>query len=418
MNVTLVCLVLLFILTLGGTIDQAHNGLYLARERFFHSIFFLWGGWLPFPGARLVLGVLFLNLVCVALARLVYTWSRAGLVIAHFGLLLFFVAAFVTYYGTQESSLTLMEGEGSNVSSAYYDWEVSVWAEEGKETGMEGRAKQGSSASDGRLMRIQQRKVMAYDAGGLGPGKKLNFQPFGFSLDVIKYYPNSEAYDRGDGSSPMTGTPQEAGDINRSGIKELKPLATDKEPANNLPGGIFSVTGKGHASGGQGNDKGRRLLLYGGDPVPVKFEEGGHSYFVQLRRKRLPLPFVLRLKDFMMEMHPNTAMARSYKSRVEILRKEGLSAQRASGQAGGLPVNSQIGSREVVISMNNPLRYKDFTLYQSSYAIDPFGRESSTLAVVQNAGRVLPYLASFVTFAGLALHLLLKAFRAVERRSP
>ena len=102
------------------------------------------------------------------------------------------------------------------------------------------------------------------------------------------------------------------------------------------------------------------------------------------------MPFVLQLKDFMMEKHPNTEIARSYKSLVEVL-------------SGGV-------SREVLISMNKPMRYKNFTLYQASYAIDQFGRELSTLAVVKNSGRLLPYIATFTTFAGLVLHLLMMAF--------
>ena len=62
------------------------------------------------------------------------------------------------------------------------------------------------------------------------------------------------------------------------------------------------------------------------------------------------------------------------------------------------------------IYMNNPLRYKDYTVYQASYDTNSMGRQSSTLAVVKNYARVLPYIACFTVFFGLALHFLIQAF--------
>ena len=68
--------------------------------------------------------------------------------------------------------------------------------------------------------------------------------------------------------------------------------------------------------------------------------------------------------------------------------------------------------RQVRIYMNNPLRYKDYTVYQASYDTDDMGRQHSTLAVVKNFARVLPYIACFVVFLGLALHFLMQALRS------
>ena len=133
------------------------------------------------------------------------------------------------------------------------------------------------------------------------------------------------------------------------------------------------------------------ILLFGGEIKPTKITYQGKEYFLQLRRKRMLLPFVLKLKDFKMEVHPNTQIARSYESLVEIQ-------------------NNDV-TREVLISMNKPLRYKNFTYYQASYTIDELGRELSTLAVVRNSGRILPYVASLLTFGGLALHFLYRAFQ-------
>ena len=124
LKITLTCLILLFILTFWGTVDQVYNGLYLAQERFFNSFFFLVGGFIPFPGAQLVLWVLFINLVCVALTRFVYNRDHIGISIIHSGLLLFFVAAFVTLHCVEESHLTLMEGEAANLSNTSHHLEI------------------------------------------------------------------------------------------------------------------------------------------------------------------------------------------------------------------------------------------------------------------------------------------------------
>jgi len=351
-KIAVVCLSLLFILTLWGTIDQVTNGLYLSQERFFNSLVFTFWGFLPFPGARLVLWVLFINLVCVSLVRFVYQWSKAGIIIIHCGLLLFFVAAFVTFHCVEETNVTLMEGEGTNVSSAYHNWELSLWTQQG-----------------------DKKQVIAFDADHLRKGQELNFENHGFRAVVYSYCRNCEAYGNSEGITKGT-------ILNLSGIQSFKPISLNKEPQKNIPGITLQL---------QGADQGDlNILLFGGESKPLPITREGKTYYMKLRLKRSSMPFVLRLKDFMMDKHPNTEIARSYKSLVEV-------------ESGGV-------SRDVLISMNKPMRYKNFTLYQASYAIDQFGRQLSTLAVVKNSGRLLPYIATFTTVAGLLLHLLMMAF--------
>ncbi len=357
LKITVTCLALLFILTFGGTVSQVENGLFYAQNRFFYSLGFLVFGFFPFPGARLVLWVLFINLLAAAIRRFVFRWSHLGILIIHFGLLTYFVSAFVTFHYSQESNLTLMEGEGANVSSAYHDWELSVWREEGKK-----------------------RKVVAYDAKKFQVGKILSFPEYGLSATVELFYPNTDAYTASDKM-------MQSDTVNASGINSLNPLRVNKEPEKNIPGGIFLFK--------SADGKKTKVLLFGGEIESTQIVSQGQTYHTQLRPKRFVLPFILKLKDFRMQLHPNTQVARSYESLVEVS-------------------NNDL-SREVLISMNNPLRFKDYTLYQSSYMIDTLGRESSTLAVVKNFGRLLPYISSLVTFAGLVIHFLMMAFGRKRR---
>lgn len=350
LKITVTCLLILFALTFWGTVAQVENGLYAAQERYFNSLFFLAFGFIPMPGARLVLWILFINLAAATVMRFVFRWQRAGILIIHGGLLLYFVAAFVTFHGSVDSQVTIMEGGAANVSTAYHQWELSVWKSSGPHA----------------------KTVTAISADHFHAGQTFPLNQEGLTIRVQAYYPNSEAYTAGPAAPKQY--------VSASGIAALKEIPLNKEPERNLPGGIFQITGK---NGEQ------TVLLYGAEVEPARLASDAGEYFVQLRRKRHPLPFLLTLKDFRKEIYPNTDVARSYESLVEIS-------------------NEKVG-REVLISMNEPLRYKDYTLYQASFTLDEMGRESSTLAVVKNTGRLLPYIASLLTFAGLAFHFLAMA---------
>lgn len=351
-KITVVCLMLLFILTFWGTVAQVKEGLYLAQHRFFFSWGFLGFGFLPFPGAKLVLWVLFINLVSVSITRFVYKWSHVGIVLIHVGLLTYFFSAFVTFYATKESNVTLLENESAHVSLSYHDWELAVWKNTNE----------------------QNKKVYAVDTTHAHNLSNFELPDLGFAVVVDDYHKNTQAL-RGQDARLK-------GVRNDSGIQSLKPAAFQIEPEKNIPGGIFTIIG----GGGK-----QKILLYGAEGKPTRLKIGDTIFNFQLQRKRFQLPFLITLKKFDMEKYPGTEIAKSYQSLVEI--------------------THQHLDREVLIYMNHPLRHKDYTIYQASYSIDQMGRMRSTLAVVQNAGRVLPYISSLVTFAGLAIHFLMMAFR-------
>lgn len=307
---------------------------------------------------------LFFNLVSVALLRLVYKWQNVGIIIIHFGLLLFLISGFITHRFAQESFLTLPEGRASNVSTAYHDWEISVWKE-----------------TPPKFPLQITREVMAVNTKNFKTGQVVDLNELGFQLTVKEYRRNCNAYVGGAERSKI---------INASGIHRLKLMPLEKEPQKNTPGGVFDIeTAKG---------ENYEILLFGGESKTTIVKIGGVEYNMMLRLARYPLPFTLKLVDFMMEKHPGTDTARSFKSLVAIETKNVW--------------------RDKLISMNNPLRYKDYTLYQSSYAIDNMGYEFSTLAVVANVGRILPYISTFVTFGGLVIHFILMAFTAKKDVEP
>jgi len=68
--------------------------------------------------------------------------------------------------------------------------------------------------------------------------------------------------------------------------------------------------------------------------------------------------------------------------------------------------------RDVLISMNQPLRYEGKAFYQAS-----FGKNDtlSVLQVVENPGWLLPYISCFLVGMGLVMHFIFALFRSLKR---
>ncbi len=141
--------------------------------------------------------------------------------------------------------------------------------------------------------------------------------------------------------------------------------SAESDPGYNQPGGIFSVEGSGKPV----------TLLGDGGAMMIP---GMAGVQLALQKRRFPLPERIRLDDVKMAVYKGTGIAKSYESHVTV---------------GGK------GGRKVVISMNNPLRIGDTTFFQSGYQNGKV--EATTLAVVKNSGRLLPYIASIVMGLGL-----------------
>ena len=126
------------------------------------------------------------------------------------------------------------------------------------------------------------------------------------------------------------------------------------------------------------------------------FTVGRDAYAITLGRAAYPLPFTLQLLDAEKETHPGTDLPRSYRSTV--LLSDGNLHQRA------------------ILTMNHPLRYKGYTVYQSSFNGDN-ATESVSFAIVQNSGRVFPYVASITLCVGLLLHLCMRLPALIRRHN-
>lgn len=148
-----------------------------------------------------------------------------------------------------------------------------------------------------------------------------------------------------------------------------KPL--EKEDETNMAGVSLWIEGTGST------------IAFEGMPRPLTIG----AYKIILGKAQRTLPFALELKDFRKEDHPGTGMAKGFSSDV-IVHDSGI-------------------DREAQISMNQPLRYKGYTFYQSSFE-QSADAEMSVFSVVENKGRLVPYIATIIIAAGLLLHLIIR----------
>jgi hypothetical protein len=118
LKLTVVLLLILAVLVIGGTVTQAGSGIHAAQARVFGSWLIWLAGAFPLPGMLLVSLLLFLNLLATVIFRLRYRWPQAGLVLVHYGLLLLIGGGFFITVTAREYSLTLGEGESSRILAA------------------------------------------------------------------------------------------------------------------------------------------------------------------------------------------------------------------------------------------------------------------------------------------------------------
>jgi hypothetical protein len=293
------------------------------------------------------------------LFRVSYRVSNIGNILTHTGFLFLLAGSFITYKYAKESYLPLTEKEVSNVSFDRRQWELAVWMEEG--FGLE-------------------RRVSSFEIGPNSIGKEFDFSEFGFKAFVQKYLGNCEVL-------PDTESGGASNGMQRIGSIVARRPAQD--PEDNISGTVLKIK--------RTDGDPVQILLYGGNMTPANFTTRGKTVHADLRKKRHPLPITLKLIDVKKEEYPGTGIARTYHSDVEV---KGM----------GMKLNSRI-------SMNNPLHYKNYTFYQASYNVDAQGRESSVLAVVENSGRLLPYISGTMIFAGMVLHFLLMLFGFTNRKS-
>ena len=342
-------LIWMMFLIVIGTLAQSDMGLFAVQKRYFSS-WIIWFWYLPTPGGRLTMLLIFINLSFFICSKTLWTKDKIGILILHLGGLLLMIGGGLTAMFSSEGNVVIDEGEKSNFIEDYYYMELAII----------------NTSKD------QYDHFTIFDTPILKAGKILKHQEIPFEVEIISYIENCEPVKR----EKPAGL-QYKGMMKNIMLSDLPPL---KEENMNRPGLIISLTNTSKSSDG----------IYGlflGQIVPQTLKINGENFTIVFRKKRTYLPFELELIDFKKMMHPGTGIAKSYSSDINII-ESGI-------------------SKHILIEMNQPLRYKGYTFYQSSF-IESVDGETTVLATVKNYGRLFPYISSIIMCFGLLVHLVMK----------
>lgn len=333
-------------LLVAGTLAQRWLGLYDAQAMFFSSFYF-WAGPLPLPGGYTLCGLLAAGLIVKFLFYSEWNWRRTGIIMSHLGTIILLAGGLLTALTARESYMAIPEGQSSPYIYDYIDTQLSVFI--GDKTRI-----------DIPFANLQQKKMTAN---------------LPFELEVIDACSNCAIIKR----------EEKAGEFGEAPLRDmaqhmaLVPKPRDKEAETNLSGVSMLIAGLDE-------DQDGAYIAFNAMPKPIELQQKNHKIRLVLGKVQRALPFAVELKDFEKTAYPGTDTARAYRS--DVIVHDGAVRWPAR------------------ISMNAPLRYKGYTFYQSAFEQTDQG-EITILAVVENSGRVLPYLGTLVIAAGLLLHLVL-----------
>lgn len=114
---------------------------------------------------------------------------------------------------------------------------------------------------------------------------------------------------------------------------------------------------------------------------PHEISASHNTYFVSYTRRKYELGFALALKKFKMATYGGSNLPASYESTVEVDNKH-----------------------EQVISMNEPLKYNGYTVYQSSFETDERGEPVlSIFSVNYDPGRPIKYAGALCIVGGIGI---------------
>ncbi|MFO1487654.1 MAG: cytochrome c biogenesis protein ResB [Verrucomicrobiota bacterium] len=368
LRLTVALLVLGLVLVFWGTMAQVNLGLYQAQNEFFRSYFIYWtpkGSSLKlpiFPGGYLLGGLLLINLLAAHFRYYRATKKKLGIIMVHLGIVLLLAGQFLTDLLSTESTMHIRAGSSSNYSESTSRYELAV-------------TDTTDAAAD---------KVVTFPDDQLRAGHELRQPELPFSLGVNVYHPNSTLTDKPDTNLvPVKTTAGFGADFWWRGLP--RETAMDRR---DIPSGIVEVQ---TPQGTRGT-----FLVSGYLGQPQRFAFNQRNYQIALRLRRYYKPFSLHLVEFKFDRYPGTEIPKNFSSRVRLQRTD-------TGE-----------DRELLIYMNNPLRYGGETFYQADW--DHEDEKGTILQVVRNPGWLTPYFACGLVGLGLVVQFMTHLAGFVSKR--
>lgn len=358
LRLTVVLLGLALVLVFIGTLAQVKLGLYAAQEEYFRSLFVYWqpkdASWkIPFfPGGWLLGGLLLVNLVSAHVKRFTFSKKKIGIFTIHAGLILLLLGQFFTEVFQVESNIRFEEGQTRNYSEDSHRTELTFI--------------DASHPDRDDVVAISEERL----------AKKGEIKPPGlpFSIRVKEFYINSRP------AGPMSGEGEKINATTPAGEKlwfSEVPSVSSME-SRNVPAMLLEIVSE------KGGPSERIASLWIDEPQPIEVD--GRTYRMALRSTRYYTPYTLTLLDFRHDVYQGTTKPKNFSSKVQL-------------------TDTKHGEdREVLIRMNEPLRYAGLTYFQASF--DPNNDKVTILQVVRNPAALTPYVSCVLVGLGLLVQFL------------
>jgi hypothetical protein len=373
LKLTIALLALSIILVFWATLAQVRLGVWGVQEEFFRTFFVL--GRLPgtdipvpiFPGGYFLGGLLLINLLAAHTQRFRFTWRKSGIFLTHAGLILLLIGELLAGLLQQDFQMRLDEGQTKDYSESFRSNELVIVDASNPEWD----------------------DVVAVPEKLLARQKELQHPRLPFRVVPMAYYPNANLTMK-DPAKPAGTTAAPALASRDIGERvDVTPLAiTYRDNERNLPSAFVELIGP---EGSLGTWLVSTMMVQ-----PQSFDYAGKTWRLQMRFTREHKPFALTLLDFSHDRYAGTEIPKNFSSRVRIQAEDGSE------------------DREVLIYMNNPLRYQGLTFYQAGFDNND---RTTVFQVVRNPSWVLPYVACTLMTLGLLIQFSIHLVGFVRRRS-
>jgi hypothetical protein len=397
LRLTVILFTLSILLVFFGTLAQVDTGVWTVVKQYFRSAF-VWvplqiffprsiavGGGFPFPGGWLLGGVLLLNLLAAHAVRFKMTWKRSGIVLLHTGVIVMMLGELVTGLFAVEGNMTITQGSSTNFVENLGKTELAILMPGKSATDVivipQARLQKGAKIQvDGLPFEIQVDQYMVNSQLG-----RLANAPLELASLVAMEYPMAPAGAVNPASAGIGSTLYIAQEIPEvTGVEDQKidvpsTYVSIRDVSSGEPLGTFLLSS--------------HLCLYGEQPQFVTVKD--KKYEICLRLQRTYKPFSLHLIEFRHDVYLGTDKPKNFSSRVRLVD----------------PTTQE--DREVLISMNSPLRYGGETFYQASFR----GSTVTVLQVVQNPGWLMPYISCAMVTLGMLIHFLMHLTGFLSRRA-
>jgi hypothetical protein len=383
LRLTVLLMALSVVLVFLGTLGMTEEGIWVVLQTNFRA-FIAWipyqalvhfgqvffgvspdahvAGSFPFPGGWLLGSLLLVNLLAAHLVRFRISWRRSGILVLHAGLVVMMLSELVTGLFAVEGQMPISVGESVNYVQDARKPELAVW----------------------RPIDDKTDDVVVIPTAMLLKGGTISHRDLPFDVEVVQYMRNSELL-RGTDPRANRGSLAE-----RLRVEEREVIkGADASEREDRASAYVTF----HKKDGGESLGGYLVTMWLDRPQTVTVD--GKDYQVSLRPKRTYKPYTVHLKKFTHQKYQGTNVPKDFASDIRLTDAE-------HGEV-----------RDVRVYMNNPLRYRGETFYQTG--VLP-GDSGTVLQVVNNPGWLMPYISCFLVALGMVAHFGLQLVEFLRRR--